>query len=64
MHDGCNPEHSQSLQVDKDLGTLEKGKLADLLILHKNPLETRRITAASTSFSRRAGSLTEKNSAT
>ena len=30
---------ARAYKVDKDLGTLEKGKIADLLILDKNPLK-------------------------
>ncbi len=31
---------AKAYKVDKDLGTLEKGKIADLLVLDKNPLES------------------------
>jgi adenine deaminase len=31
---------AKAYKVDKDLGTLEKGKIADLLILDKNPLKS------------------------
>ena len=30
---------SEALGIDKDFGTLAKGKTADLLVLEKNPLE-------------------------
>jgi imidazolonepropionase-like amidohydrolase len=30
---------SETLGIDKDFGTLAKGKAADLLVLGKNPLE-------------------------
>jgi imidazolonepropionase-like amidohydrolase len=30
---------SEALGIDKDFGTLAKGKAADLLVLEKNPLE-------------------------
>ena len=30
---------SQAMRVDKDVGTVEKGKRADLLVLDANPLE-------------------------
>ena len=31
---------SEALGIDKDFGTLAKGKAADLLVLTKNPLDT------------------------
>ncbi len=30
---------SEALGIDKDFGTLARGKAADLLVLEKNPLE-------------------------
>ena len=30
---------SEALGIDKEFGTLAKGKMADLLVLEKNPLE-------------------------
>jgi Tol biopolymer transport system component/imidazolonepropionase-like amidohydrolase len=37
---------AESLGLDKDLGTLAKGKLADLLVLDRNPLENIRNSSA------------------
>jgi len=37
---------AESLGLDKDLGTLAKGKLADLLVLDKNPLDNIRNSSA------------------
>jgi len=31
--------NSEALRIDKDFGTLAKGKAADLLVLTKNPLD-------------------------
>ena len=30
---------AEALRIDKDFGTLERGKAADLLVLDKNPLD-------------------------